>query len=152
MTPEELERACKVCGLTLNILRFSTRPSPAGRQYRFHTCKKCRSKAKEMRWKQGETPGWLKRLRRIKANRAHAKYPERSKAKRLVRTAIEKGTLVPPNVCEDCGGNGQKAKDGRRAIHAHHEDYSRPLDVAWLCVQCHYLRHSTTKETADERA
>jgi hypothetical protein len=51
--------------------------------------------------------------------------------------AIRRGTLVK-QPCERCG-----ATDG---IHAHHEDYSRPLDVNWLCVPCHAQRHREINE------
>lgn len=37
-----------------------------------------------------------------------------------------------PEPCADCG------KPGR---HRHHEDYSRPEDVVWLCPSCHRRRH-----------
>jgi hypothetical protein len=30
---------------------------------------------------------------------------------------------------------------GEPKVHAHHEDYSRPLDVTWLCQKCHVQRH-----------
>lgn len=30
---------------------------------------------------------------------------------------------------------------------AHHEDYSKPLDVMWLCDQCHALRHFELKRS-----
>ena len=30
-------------------------------------------------------------------------------------------------------------------VHAHHEDYSKPLDVLWLCPEHHNKRHQTIK-------
>ena len=30
-------------------------------------------------------------------------------------------------------------------VHGHHEDYSRPLDVMWLCPPCHAERHAELK-------
>lgn len=51
-----------------------------------------------------------------------------------VHRAVERGVLVRPTSCEKCG----------RAVslHAHHEDYTKPLDVQWLCRSCHLRRHS----------
>lgn len=65
--------------------------------------------------------------------RDYFKYPERIRARRMVRQAIKKGTLVRPLVCEDCGGTS------KHVIQAHHEDYDKPLDVRWLCTTCHRI-------------
>jgi hypothetical protein len=58
--------------------------------------------------------------------------PERKRAYLLVQSAIYHGTLVR-RPCEVCGG--------RRDIEAHHEDYSKPLDVRWLCRSHHKRLH-----------
>ncbi len=42
-----------------------------------------------------------------------------------------RGKLIP-SACADCGS--AKAE-------MHHEDYSQPLKVKWLCRKCHLLRH-----------
>lgn len=50
-------------------------------------------------------------------------------------TAIRKG-LVTPTPCEKCG---------QPKAQAHHEDYSEPLRVTWLCLDCHRRRHLTMR-------
>jgi hypothetical protein len=65
--------------------------------------------------------------------RYRQKYPERRKAYRKVWKAIKSGRLVRPAKCEHC----------RRQCRpqAHHEDYSKPLDVQWWCRRCHLKHH-----------
>lgn len=59
------------------------------------------------------------------------------KAKSLVRWAIARGELVRPEVCSRCGKSPPRGRDGRTMIQAHHADYSKPLDVEFICNQCH---------------
>lgn len=47
-----------------------------------------------------------------------------------VQAALRAGVLTRPSVCEQCGASG-----GR--IEAAHADYSKPLEVRWLCCPCH---------------
>ena len=54
------------------------------------------------------------------------------KANRAVQRAIVSGKLIRPTSCEECGSAGK--------IDAHHEDYSKPLEVNWLCKKCHHKR------------
>jgi hypothetical protein len=54
------------------------------------------------------------------------------KARRAVRTAIASGRLVRIP-CESCGCEPTQA---------HHDDYSKPLDVRWLCPPCHRVHHA----------
>ncbi|KKL93303.1 hypothetical protein LCGC14_1876020 [marine sediment metagenome] len=56
-------------------------------------------------------------------------YPEKAKAHSAVNYAIATGRLVRPLICESC--------NKRRFVEAHHENYSKPLDVEWLCTKCH---------------
>ena len=58
-------------------------------------------------------------------------------AYRAVKTAIKNGVLLRPSVCQNCGTIPKPTTDGRAAIQAHHADYSRPLDVEWICAKCH---------------
>ena len=63
----------------------------------------------------------------------------RHQAYRKVRDAIKSGELKRPNKCVRCGQKDTKCSDGRSRIQAHHHDYSRPLDVEWICARCHVL-------------
>ena len=65
------------------------------------------------------TKAW--RARNRQAERAHYK----------VRYAVRVGKLIP-QPCKTCGKNKSEA---------HHENYNRPLDVIWLCHQCHKALH-----------
>lgn len=66
------------------------------------------------------------------SRRWQLKYPEKYQAQRAVHKAINNGTLVRGN-CEKCNKpNG----------HAHHNDYSKPLEVNWLCAKCHSNLHN----------
>lgn len=59
-------------------------------------------------------------------------------ASRLVGEAIARG-ILHPQPCEVCGKTDPKL--GRRSIHAHHDDYDKPLEVRWLCSQHHREWH-----------
>lgn len=75
------------------------------------------------------------------ANKYRQKYPEKEKAKGAVSRALAAGSLVRPAECDVCHGNPGLGRDGRPLIQAHHEDYSKPLEVRWLCVSCHAAEH-----------
>jgi hypothetical protein len=59
--------------------------------------------------------------------------PEKRTANQAVNNAIAAGRLQKPAVCESCGAAGR--------LHGHHDDYTRPLDVRWLCPACHAAAH-----------
>lgn len=50
-----------------------------------------------------------------------------------VRAALRTGDLVKPLACQRCGQAGR--------LHSHHNDYSKPLEVAWVCPLCHKAIH-----------
>lgn len=56
-------------------------------------------------------------------------HPEQGRAGKRVSHAIKRGILIRPDTCERCSGQGP--------IEAAHEDYSKPLEVSWLCRSCH---------------
>lgn len=58
-------------------------------------------------------------------------------ARRMVALAVKQGKLIRPESCQRCGDYPGKASDGRAMIQGHHPDYSKPLDVEWICCKCH---------------
>lgn len=62
------------------------------------------------------------------------------KAQNLLEQALEDGVIERQYVCEVCGDSGTFV-DGRSKVQAHHDDYSKPLEVHWLCQGCHHVWH-----------
>ena len=58
---------------------------------------------------------------------------EKRKAHWKVKDAIRKGTMIR-QACVVCGDVKS---------HGHHEDYGKPLEVVWLCVEHHKKLHRT---------
>lgn len=58
----------------------------------------------------------------------------RAAARWFVNRAISRGEIYKPDVCPICSRS-------HRRIHAHHENYSFPLSVHFMCAECHYKRH-----------
>lgn len=60
-----------------------------------------------------------------------AKFKHR--ARHALRRAVADGRVTRPSTCADCHRPGK--------VNGHHDDYSKPLDVRWLCYGCHALLH-----------
>lgn len=59
------------------------------------------------------------------------KFPQKSRAYSLVQRAVA-SKRIDRRPCDECGALKSEA---------HHTDYSRPLDVKWLCAKCHHAKH-----------
>lgn len=70
------------------------------------------------------------------ARRLRKRYPEKYAARSKVARAIKTGALNR-QPCEVCGTTER--------VHAHHDDYSKPLEVRWLCVTHHWHEHSNIR-------
>lgn len=57
-----------------------------------------------------------------------------------VERAVRRGELVPREECERCGRGGR--------IEAHHADYTKRLEVEWICVRCHQGEHNSESTKA----
>lgn len=74
--------------------------------------------------------------------RGGARADER--AGKILDNAIRYGKLLNPEKCSLCGSQ-ERFQDGRTAIQGHHDDYNKPLDVRWLCQQCHHEWHRNNR-------
>jgi hypothetical protein len=71
--------------------------------------------------------------------KGNAKYislnPEKHLAHYTLQNAVQSGRVVRPDTCR-CGNPNPEG---------HHEDYSRPLMVSWLCSKCHHELHKSRR-------
>lgn len=62
------------------------------------------------------------------------RYPEKYKARQMLKRAVESKKIDKPLNCQVCMSSDKR-------IEGHHEDYSKPLDVIWMCSKCHSDHH-----------
>ena len=148
-----MTHTCKVCGVTSDAAEFY-----AGVTNR---CKKChKQKVKENRELKSdyyreydakrfqEDPKVRERHKRYQGTEAGkaamnesrqkwvATSPEKRAAHVILGNAVKNGLIAKPDFCSKCN-----KKENSRKIHAHHHDYTKPVDVTWLCSQCHKDEH-----------
>ncbi len=116
-----LHARCRICNRALDRVRDrATRDTPEGRA----TTKANNDKMTPER----------RAVQHLKYRAANlTKY----RARDIVTQALRSGVLIR-QPCERCGDEKSQC---------HHEDYSRPLDVTFLCARCHGHRH---REIFDE--
>lgn len=108
--------------------------------------------ARDRRHRNIERDRELKRLSRQRHPSTKAEYqrmrrrmfPEKLRAYNQVQRALRAGKITRPSICEGC--------HEEKRVHAHHRDYSRPLEVQWLCQQCHKLAHWFPYELCNNQA
>lgn len=105
------EKLCNGCLLVKPTTEFHIHPRGTGYRY---LCIKC--------WHIKHQPHYRKYV---------AKYPDKQAARIKLRKAISLGE-IKRQPCEVCG---------EIKTHGHHEDYSKPFDVKWLCPKHHSEVH-----------
>jgi hypothetical protein len=141
---ENVEKPCIECGINKSVTEFYAHQMMRdGTVNVCKTCHKARMKRRRLtdprvqeydrlRYQQ---PG-RKAATRKSTHRWNDKHPLAYKAHYTVSNAIRDGRLIkqPCTIC------------GEEKVHAHHRDYSKPLDVTWLCVTCHQRIHAAFPE------
>jgi len=104
-------------------------------------CRRCCALHTRVRNARGAPKTYCMPCERIVQNASRKAYSEltpeqrfKSNARAYANTYQRRG-LLEAQPCQECGAS--KAEK-------HHEDYSKPLDVIWLCKACHCRLHSST--------
>lgn len=106
------------------------------RAYRKANAEQVRKFARERmrKWRE-HNPGKGSKENPEKARQRAQQYAnanrEKKRAHSLVQRAIKSGRLIR-QPCEACGSTN---------AHAHHDDYTKPLQVRWLCAKDHVREH-----------
>ena len=132
-------KSCKTCGSVKPLSEFYAHDRMADGYLSF--CKECvKARVKKHRRDHDSVREYdraryqndptRKRRTAERAKKWNEKHPDRYKAHYAVSNAI-RDKRMQRMPCEVCGNPKS---------HAHHEDYSKPLDVKWLCA-VHHQRH-----------
>src|SRR5208282_6622436 len=116
-------KACPQCGTGI----------PAGSHWQRKFCSDaCRTAF----WIKENRERWLKTLHR-NHRQARGKHYAQSLAREAVDRALRRGKMTKPDTCSRCGASG--------VIEGHHSDYSKVLEVVWLCSPCHREEHGKAR-------
>lgn len=76
----------------------------------------------------------------LRSHEWRKRNPIKTRAHAKVARAIKKG-LLHKGCCEVCSN---------KMVEAHHADYNKPLNVAWLCKKHHSEKHRKYKDATNE--
>lgn len=131
-------RNCKICKVSKPLnTEYFYRKTPTTFDTRCKECHKNESRTMK-REKYDPVKQRAKDIKRRQSGKAGEnyqtmtnKYPEKYKARYTLRNYVRLGK-IKKGLCEVC-------KDSK--TQAHHDDYSKPLDVKWLCSKHHKEIH-----------
>lgn len=142
-------KACFKCGQTKPLDAFYRHPMMA--DGRLGKCAECTrldvrsNRAARVEYYQAYDRSRNRDPQRIFERKERAKvrpvrpHPETDPLKREARVklgnAVRDGKIKKPPECQICAVSDER-------LHGHHEDYSKPLDVIWLCSACHAFVHA----------
>jgi hypothetical protein len=151
-------KACKICGASKPLSEFYRHSTMA--DGRFSSCKSCyikqcakyynkhkktilqrtrardrvtyetKLKTRHAKWRAANKDKMNSYNKKYKANNQ-----SKIRAHLAIRKAIENGIIARPKACESCGNITN------RPLHGHHADYTKQLDVLWVCQPCHRKKH-----------
>jgi len=69
-------------------------------------------------------------------------------ARQVITSKIQSGDLIRETNCSECGDTGTD----KHPIHAHHDDYRKPLAIRWLCKSCHDDHHRAERRELGKKS
>lgn len=117
------QRVCKEC--VCREVRARAKTNPAVQEYD-------RARAK--------TP-----VRKLHIRKVTMRWREENPLAYRAQTAVSNAVRDRRLFKEPC------ALCGDETVHAHHKDYSKPLEVIWLCPKCHHRLHAVFPELEGKR-
>lgn len=125
-----VSKECSKCGEVKELDYFFK--DLTGKFGKSAQCKACRTNRILEYQKTGKGKEVLSKVRLNNNANRKFKHPEKFKARQALADAIRIGKVVKPLIGE-CGHVGR--------LVGHHDDYSKPLSVRWLCQKCHSNIH-----------
>lgn len=125
-------RACSWCREVLPVEEFNRRyDDPDGLQRYCRRCSREKTRAAQRRLRVSPEYRAAEVDHQIAAYNSDPEYRERKIVRVQAYRAFARG-VIRPAPCSVCGSP---------EVEMHHPDYSRPLEVEWLCRRCHMLEH-----------
>jgi ribosomal protein S27AE len=130
-------RFCGKCGTAKLASEFGKKswckPCCAAYDRAFYEKNKEKIIARTVIWQRGYRAKYPERMRKW-SQESYRRNRERNLTHRAVYYATKTGKLIRPKKCSQCG-------DSNSRIEGHHLDYSKRLEVIWLCRKCHAAVH-----------
>ncbi len=135
----EQTKICTECGQEKPISEFNkNKGSKDGHQSR---CRSCFSKYNKARY-HADPSRFISDVRKYREEnkenlfetrmRMCEKNPNHKNANMALDLALKLGYVEKPDHCLGCGCPAEESR-----VTAHHHDYSKPLEVVWVCSSCH---------------
>lgn len=123
-----LTKICISCKTLLPLSHFTFRTD---RQKYRNQCNKClyqQNKSSIKKYQQNNRDKVIKSTINWRK-----KNPKKRNVHNILQYHVKVGNIIKPDICENC--------KLEKILQGHHENYNKPLDVIWLCPECHKDKH-----------
>lgn len=120
------EKQCNHCGSIINLYAVCRRFNKRSKEYKtYYMCRVCNT---ERARQYAKTPeGKLARREAVK--RSIKKHYAKQMARLKLNYHVKVGNILRPDECSVCKHTVK--------VEGHHTDYTKPLEVVWVCRTCH---------------